>query len=286
MIVEFINSYSKKYSVKTICKALGIARSSYYYIKNPKSNSRLKRRESLKNKILFIYFKNKGIYGAPKIHQELLKEGCYCSLKLVQKIMKELDIKSIIVKKYKARSNSSVKNAGANLLNRDFKSEYSGLKIVGDITYIYTQKDGWCYLSSFMDLYSRKIIGWSYGKSMNKELVLESLDKAASNISIDYGKSILHTDLGSQYTSNEYRNRAKELGFVLSYSGKGNPYDNACIESFHSILKKECVYRNNFVDFESSKLIIFEFIESWYNRRRIHSHIGYLTPEEFENNIA
>ena len=121
---------------------------------------------------------------------------------------------------------------------------------------------------------------------MSTELVLKALDQVSSNVSIKADESILHTDLGSQYTSKKYIKRAEELKFKLSYSRKGNPYDNACIESFHALLKKECVYIRKLKDYESSKLIIFEFIESWYNRRRSHSQLGYLSPEEFEKRVA
>ena len=284
-IISFIDDNKDKYSVQKMCKLLDFPKSSYYYIKSSGESSMHKRREHLKQKIYFIYFKSKKIYGAPKIHQELLKQKDDCSLKLVQRLMQSMDIRSIVLKKYKPISNKPIKQTGENLLNRDFTSEAPGLKIVGDITYVYTKNDGWCYLASFMDLYSKRIVGWSYGKKMDTDLVLNALHKVSKNINISFGKSILHTDLGSQYRSNEYISAAKALGFRLSYSGKGNPYDNACIESFHAIIKKECIYRNCFIDFISSRKVIFEYIESWYNRKRIHSKLNYLSPVEFENRV-
>jgi transposase InsO family protein len=270
-----------------MCKVLEVSKSSYYYIGENKLGSRYIRREELIKKIKKIYFSSKKIYGAPKIHKELLKSGEKCSLKLVQRIMKKEGLRSIVIKRYRPLSkNISREEIGRNILSRDFSSNAPGTKIVGDITYIHTVNDGWCYLASFMDLYSKKIVGWAYGKRMSTELVLKALDQVSSNVSIKADESILHTDLGSQYTSKKYIKRAKELKFKLSYSRKGNPYDNACIESFHAILKKECVYIRKLKDFESSKLIIFEFIESWYNRRRSHSQLGYLSPEEFEKRAA
>ena len=269
-----------------MCKALGIARSSYYYALQPKRGMRQINKENLRSMIVSIHSDSKKIYGSPKIHQELLKQGQICSLKLVQKIMKEEGLKSIVFKKYRPTSYASVREIGSNLLSRDFNSSFIGEKLVGDITYIHTEQDGWCYLASFMDLFSMKIVGWSYGKTMDTSLVLKALDSVYKKGIIKDFKTIIHTDLGSQYTSNAYIKRAKDYNFIRSYSRKGNPYDNACIESFHAILKKECIYQTKLKDYESSKLIIFEFIESWYNRKRIHSKLGYLSPEEFEKNAA
>ncbi len=230
-----------------------------------------------------IYRDSKGRYGSCKIFNELKKKGHQVGLRHVKKLMREAGLKSITVKKYKHhKSKISINAPAPNILNREFDAQAVGEKIVGDITYIYTQKDGWCYLASFMDLYSRRIVGWSFGKKMTTDLVLRALDMTVKNVKIKVG-CILHSDLGSQYTSKIYMKKALSLGFKLSYSRKGNPYDNACIESFHSIIKKELIYREKQVSYEHSKLLIFEYIESWYNRKRSHSKIDYMSPIEYEN---
>lgn len=143
---------------------------------------------------------------------------------------------------------------------------------------IHTSRDGWTYLASVMDLYSKKILGYAYDKTMTTELALKAVENACLNIKDTKG-IILHSDLGTQYTSSIFENHLKSKGIIYSFSRKGNPYDNAPIESFHSLLKKEMVNQNKYYDSDTARRAIFEYIESWYNRKRIHSSLNYLTPE-------
>ena len=198
--------------------------------------------------------------------------------------MKKLDIRSIVHKKFKHYSSKSEDICGENLLKRDFSTTFINQKWVSDITYIYTVEDGWCYLASIMDLHTRKIIGYAFDKSMTTDLTIKALENAYLN-SKPNKPVILHSDRGTQYTSSAYKNKTKELNLVQSFSGKGNPYDNACIESFHSILKKEEVNYKLYKSFKEANLAIFEFIESWYNRTRIHGSIDYMTPNEYEKQL-
>ena len=168
-----------------------------------------------------------------------------------------------------------------NVLKRDFSTTTINEKWVGDITYIHTLKDGWTYLTSVMDLHSKKIIGYAYGKLMTTDLVLTALKNAYSSQNPPDGV-IFHSDLGSEYTSIEVKETCKDLKIVQSFSKKGCSYDNACIESFHAILKKEEVYRTNYYDYYTARIALFRFIEGWYNRRRINSSINYLTSDECE----
>ena len=155
-------------------------------------------------------------------------------------------------------------------------------KLVTDITYIHVKNEGWTYLASVMDLYDRKIIGWSYRRNITAELATQAVKNACLNIKNTNG-IVLHSDLGSQYTSDEFENYLKSRGILHSFSRKGNPYDNACIESFHSILKKEEVYTTTYHTFEEAKLALFEYIESFYNRKRLHSALGFRTPQQLED---
>ena len=148
--------------------------------------------------------------------------------------------------------------------------------LLGDI---YTKETGWTYLAIVMDLYDLKIIGWSYGVNMTADIVVEAFKRAKTNRKIE-NEMIFHSDLGSQYTSNEYEKILKENNVKHSYSKKGYPYDNASMESFNAILKKEEVNVNTYNTFKEAKLAIFEFIESWYNNTRIHSSNGYITPNQ------
>ena len=213
----------------------------------------------------------------------LKKKEKHVSVKRVGKRMKFLKIKSCVVKKYRPGSSSKkVNNEGKeNLLKQEFQAQELREKMVSDITYIYVKNYGWTYLATVEDLYSRAIIGYSYGKTIDSELVIEAIKNAQKKGKFKK-KAIFHSDLGSQYTSNKVENYLKELGLRHSYSKKGYPYDNACMESFNAILKKEEVNLKEYETFEEAKMGIFEFIEGWYNRKRIHSAINYQIPYEVE----
>lgn len=239
--------------------------------------------EELKTAIIRIYKTNKGIYGAPRIHHILGTEGFDISLKRVQRRMIELGLCAITVKKYKPHSSKKVAEGLENFLKRDFTTTSINEKWVGDITYIHTITDGWCYLASVLDLHSRKIIGYAFGKRMTNDLVSKALKNAYYCQSPDKNKQLIfHSDLGSQYTSNDLKELCKEFNITQSFSKKGCPYDNACIESFHSSIKKEEIYRNTYRTFEEANIAIFKYIEGWYNRKRIHSSINYMTPDQCE----
>lgn len=278
-------SQSTRFSKTKLCKVLGIGRSSYYFCtqKRPLGKLALENKR-LKEEIIRIYHEQDGIYGAPKIRQELLKLELpfKVSEKRVQRIMKSLGLRSVVVKKFRPTKTDAVYNGGENLLKRDFSTTKRNEKWVSDVTYVHTIDSGWCYLSSIMDLSTAKIIGWCFSKTMDKSIVLSALDMAMKRQKPGKGL-ILHSDRGSQYTCHEYRNKLKTLGIRQSFSAKGCPYDNAPIESFHAVLKKELVYRTIFKSYDEAKLALFQYIEGRYNRNRIHSAIGYRTPQEMED---
>lgn len=232
-------------------------------------------------KIKEIYDKSKGRYGSPKITKLLNNEGNNVSQKRVARRMKFLGLRSIVVKKYNHSSTSKTDDTKEypNLLEQNFFADKPGEKWVGDITYIYTKETGWTYLAIVMDLFDLKVVGWSYGMNMTDDLVIDAFNKAMINRKLNKG-GIFHSDRGSQYTSNDFEKLLEDLGINHSYSKKGYPYDNASMESFNAILKKEEVNVNNYETFNEAKQAIFEFIESWYNNQRIHSSIGYITPNE------
>lgn len=278
------------YDIRMLCKAVNLHHSVYYYHKQHKENSYKKANEKLDKEILLEYKKSKKRYGSPKITQILNQRGIKVSQKRVARRMKLLGIKSIIVRKFNHKGNTKVDDKDKeNLLAQNFKAEKPGQKWVGDITYIYTKETGWTYLAIVMDLFDLKIIGWSYSTNMTAKIVIDAFEKAKTNRNIEE-EIIFHSDLGSQYTSNEYENLLKENKVKHSYSKKGYPYDNASMESFNAILKKEEVNVNTYETFNEAKLAIFEFIESWYNNNRIHSSINYKTPnekyKEYIENIA
>lgn len=228
-----------------------------------------------------IYHQHNGIYGAHKIHAILINKGYAVSVKYVQKIMRLLGIMSVTVKKFKHYTKSKAKGIFNNILNQDFKALEPNKKWVADITYIHTKRHGWCYLSSIIDLYSRKVIAHKLSKNMSSQLVIDTLNEAKTTRNISHSL-IIHTDLGTQYLSKEVRSWLSLNKIHHSFSRKGCPYDNSVIESFHAALKKEEVYLNNYDSFEEAKIAIFKYIEGFYNQNRIHSTINYLTPNEFE----
>ena len=232
-----------------------------------------------------IYDESKGRYGSPKITKILNNNGIKVSKKRVARRMKLLGLRSITIKKFNHAGKSKTDNTKEypNLLEQSFNAEKPSQKWVGDITYIYTKETGWTYLAIVMDLFDLKVIGWSYGINMTDDLVIEAFKKGLVNRGLNKD-GIFHSDRGSQYTSNDFEKLLNDLNIKHSYSKKGYPYDNASMESFNAILKKEEVNVNNYETFNEAKLAIFEFIESWYNNQRIHSTLGYITPNQKYNN--
>ncbi|WP_418222801.1 IS3 family transposase [Clostridium isatidis] len=282
-IFEFINDHKEEHDITLMCEVLKVSRSSFYKYLNKTESKRSVENKMYEEEILKIYKDSKGRYGAPKIHKVLREErGHAISLKRVQRIMKKLNIKSIIIKKFRPHSSKSKIEAKENVLKRDFSTTTINEKWVTDITYIYTLKDGWCYLASVLDLHTKKIIGYAFSKTMDTELAIKAVENAYITQK-PKNTVILHSDLGSQYTSSKFDDYLNEHNIVHSFSGKGCPYDNACIESFHATLKKEEVNLATYYDFDAARLAIFEYIESWYNRKRLHSIIGYMTPQQLED---
>ena len=228
------------------------------------------------------FVESKGRYGVVKIQRSLHAREIVCSLKRVQQHMQKQELRSVVVKKYNHPANHGiVPNDKINTLKRNFNADHMNQKWCTDITYIHVLKEGWTYLASVMDLCSRKIIGYAYGTSMTAELAVQAVKNACLNVKNTEG-ILLHSDLGSQYTSQVFEGYLNKKKMLHSFSRKGNPYDNACIESFHSVLKKEEIYLHTYQDSKEANADIFEYIESRYNRKRIHSAIDYLTPQQKE----
>lgn len=271
-----------------LCKCLGIHHSVYYYHCNHKTNSYEIANQKLDVEIEKIYVQSKGRYGSPKIKKVLNNEGILVSQKRVARRMNILEIRSIVVKKFNHSGALKADNTKEypNLIEQDFSAEKPSQKWVGDITYIYTKETGWTYLAIVIDLFDLKVVGWAYGTNMTDDLVIEAFNKALINRGLNKG-GIFHSDRGSQYISNDFEKLLEKNGIKHSYSKKGYPYDNASMESFNAILKKEEVNVNTYKTFEEANLAIFEFIEGWYNNKRIHSSLGYITPnQKYSNYIA
>lgn len=274
--MTFIQKNQKYYTVSQLCSALKFPRSTYYKALVCVPSNREKEYEAFSRQVKKVFDESKQRYGAVKICRSLNDNGIPCSVKRVQRHMAAQGLRSVVVKKYNHHANyGTIPDHKENILNRDFEADTINQKWCTDITYIHVLKEGWTYLASVMDLCSRKIIGYAYGTSMTSELAVENVK--------DTKGVILHSDLGSQYTSQAFESYLASKEMLHSFSRKGNPYDNACIESFHSVLKKEEIYLHTYQDSKEAWRAIFEYIESWYNRKRIHSAIDYMTPQQKED---
>lgn len=224
---------------------------------------------------------SRGTYGTRRIKRDLFKKGINVKEKRISRLMKELGLKVKTKMKFKITTDSGHKLAVAsNLLEKSGKPESQNKIWVGDITYIWT-REGWLYLAAVMDLWSRKIIGWCLSVRIDKELVIEALRRAIWSREYEPGL-IFHSDKGRQYASNDYKNLLEKNDVIQSMSGKGRCYDNAAQESFFHTLKTELVYQQVYNTRKEAELSIFEYIECFYNRKRLHSSIGYMSPDSFE----
>jgi putative transposase len=264
-----------------MCQVLDVSRSGYYKWKNHTKSPRQIQKEQITKEIHCIFLESRCLYGSPKVTSLLRQAGRRISQKTVARIMKEQGLQSRTVKKYKATTNSKHSYPiHANVLNRQFQVKKPNQVWVADITYVST-KEGWLYVASLMDLYSRKIVGWHADRTMTKELVLKALQQAYVRQRPE-GPVLHHSDRGSQYASNDYQKQLQQYGMNCSMSRKGNCYDNACIESFHGVLKKELIYQQQYATRAQAQQDIWEYIEIFYNRKRIHSTNDYLSPAQKE----
>jgi len=280
---DFIKAHEDKYSVTRMCSLLSVSRSGYYAWVNHKPSIRELENINLDYKISSIFTNNKQRYGSPRITRELRKNGETCSYNRVASRMKVLNLKALAKKKFKVTTDSEhSKPVFENILNRGFNTTQINQKWAGDITYIATD-EGWLYLAVIIDLHSRAVIGWSMNKRMTKQLVCDALIMAL--FKRKFPKNIIvHTDRGSQYCSNKYRKIIKNNKLIGSMSRKGNCWDNAISESFFHTLKVELVHQQKYLTRQEAKSSIFQYIEGYYNPKRMHSSIDYKTPNEVECN--
>jgi Transposase and inactivated derivatives len=273
---EFIYEHRSKFRIAKMCQALKVSRSGYYaFLKRPLS-TRCKRRADLLTAVKEVFYHNHRIYGAPRVAAALPEDRKAC-VNTVARIMRENGLRSKTTKKYKATTNSKHSLPVAdNLLNRDFTATHRNEKWVSDITYIKTD-EGWLYLAALLDLYDHSIVGWSMDSRMKTQLVTSALKHAVARTRAFQGL-LVHSDRGVQYASNRYQKLLKANGFICSMSRKGNCYDNAPMESFWGKLKQEWLYGIRFKTRAEAKKAIFEYIELFYNRRRLHTKNGFVAP--------
>ena len=282
MRYDFIQRNRCHYSVERMCTTLKVSKANFYKWKSGYRSNRERENEELTIAIKIIHQKSRQTYGSPRITQELNALGEKVSTGRIARLMKKEGIRSKVKKKYRVTTNSTHKHpVAANLLNREFHAGRNSQGWVSDITYIRT-KQGWLYLTVVIDLFDRKVIGWSLSKTMGThDTVVKALRMALQNRPV--GKSILfHSDRGVQYASTVFTNLLKSIPLIKqSMSRKGNCWDNAVAESFFKTLKTELVYHKVYWTRKEAEIDIFEYIETWYNTNRRHSALNGKTINEF-----
>lgn len=272
---------AEQFPLYLMAKLLGVSTSGYQRWKKREPSERELQDQKLIRAIEDIHRSSRKTYGAPRIHAQLEGLGFKVNPKKVERLMKKFGIRAKTKKKFRVTTDSKHNlPVEENILNRDFSPDEPNKAWAGDITYVWT-KEGWLFLAVIVDLFSRQVVGWSMDERMTKELALGALRMAFQGRNPSPGL-IHHTDRGSQYASAAYREQLERRGAICSMSRKGNCWDNAVAESFFHTLKTELIHFECFETREDARKMIFEWIEVFYNRQRLHSALGYNTPVRYE----
>ena len=281
MRYRFVAENRCTWPVRTMCRVLKVGRSGYYTWQKRPISIREKENSMLEKQIEESYWRNKKRYGSPRICNDLRKKGTICGRHRVARLMRKTGLAAQGKRRFRATTNSKHQHPlHPNLLGRNFTVTAPNRVWTGDITYIQTL-EGWLYLAVVIDLFSRRVVGWAMGSSINSELVVQALRMAIANRRPKPGL-IFHSDRGSQYAGHLFQRVIKHFGFQPSMSRKGDCWDNAPTESFFATLKKELIRNEIYLTRGTAMNEIFRYIEGYYNNSRLHSTLGYLSPAEFE----
>jgi len=278
----FIRDQLTAYPVEVSCRVLEVSRAGYYAWRDRPESPRQVRRQQLAARIAVVHRENRCVYGSPRICRVLQSAGQRACENTVAKIMREWGLQARRKRKFVPQTTDSRHDhpVARNLLDRQFSAARLNAKWVVDITYIPTD-EGWLYLAGVMDLCSRRIVGWSMTDHMQWQLVGDALEMALTRRHPPEGL-LHHSDRGVQYACDDYRKLLTDAGMDMSMSHKGDCWDNAVMESFWSTLKTELVHHERYATRDAARASIFEYIEVFYNRKRLHSALGYQSPEVFE----
>jgi putative transposase len=277
----FMKDHSSEFRVRKMADVLDVSRSAYFaWLKREESN-RSKENIRLLSRIRDVHTRSHGIYGSRRITAALRNEGQSCSKNRVARLMRKASIVSRMRRKFKITTHSKHSLSKAeNLVRQNFNVDRPNRLWVSDITYLWTS-EGWLYLAVILDVFSRLVVGWALSSRLHHSIVVQAFQQAVKKRDIQPGL-IFHSDQGVQYACEDVKEQLKNQQISQSMSGSGNCYDNALAESFFHSLKTEWVYFEKYETREQAKLSIFEYIESFYNRQRIHSNLGYQSPESYE----
>jgi transposase InsO family protein len=281
MRFSFIEAHRPMWRLKAMCRALRVSKAGYFAWRHSPQSAIDERDRPLLVHLKALHARHRGVYGSPRLQRELRSHGIRISRKHVARLMHQAGISGTPLRRFVVTTDSNHDRPIArNVLAQDFSATAANQRWVTDITYVATA-EGWLFVAAIMDLYSRRIIGWAMNTTMTAKLVLDALAMAVDNRRPSPGL-IHHSDRGSQYASDEYRSSLAGLGITASMSRRACCYDNAAMESFWATLKRELVHRTTFATRVDAREKIFEYIEVFYNRERLHSTLGYVTPETFE----
>jgi putative transposase len=276
-----MKQHKNQWTIDDMARTLGVARSGYYKYCGKQPSALQMENSALQQTISVIFKTNREVYGSPRIHAELRKQGYKCSRPRVARIMKKVGIAAKMRRIFKRTTHVDGKRLVApNLLQQEFTATQPNEKWVADITYVKTL-EGWLYLAVILDLYSRKVVGHAMGETLYTELIIKAMSQALWRRNPAEGLQH-HSDRGCQYTSESFQKLLADNGVTCSMSGTGCCYDNAVAESFFHTIKTECIHHEQYETRKQAKESIFEYIEVFYNNRRSHSTLGYVSPAEFE----
>jgi len=282
-IFRFIAAKKAEHSIKIMCRVLEVSRSGFHAWAAREPSARAVADDALSERIAEIHAESGKTYGSPRVHAELrLEDDIRVGKKRVERLMRRAGL-SGMVRRRRGKTTVSVPGirTAPDLVERDFNPAAVNRLWAADITYIRTW-EGWLYLASVMDCYSRRIVGWALADHLRAELVVDALEMAVARRRPDTGL-VHHSDQGSQYTSLIFTRRCRAVGIDVSMGSRGDCFDNAVLESFHASLKKDVIHRQSWPTKAEARTAVFDYIEVFYNRRRRHSTLGMLSPLEFEN---
>ena len=276
-----IDRCRNQYPIRMMCRVLKVSKSGYYAWRTRPESARAKTDRELTRVIRRLHGESNGVYGSPKIRVELKDEGYHYGRHKVARLMRIAGLRGCPKRRFRITTKRDPSHPVANnLLAQDFATDAPNQRWAADITYLATNQ-GWLYLAVVMDLYSRRIVGWSMNRWINRHLVIDAL-RMALDARQPAGALIHHSDRGAQYTSDDFRDELDKHGIQCSMSGRGNCYDNAVVESFFGLLKRERINRVRYPTRDEAKADVFDYIEVFYNRKRRHGYVGNISPAAFE----
>lgn len=285
MKFAFVHAEKAFFAVSSLCRLLQVTRQGYYAYVRSCGSERHKREIALRERLKVVHAQSRGTYGSPRMLAALRAEGFRVGKRSVERAMRSMGLYARRRRRYRTTTRANPSHAvAANTLDQRFEASRPDERWVTDITYVWTD-EGWCYLAAILDLFSRSVVGWALDTTLSTRLPLAALQSAIQKRRPERGL-LHHSDRGCQYTSADYRSALRECGIEISMSRKGNCWDNAVAESFFATLKTELVYERSWSSRVELRAAIFEYIEVFYNRQRLHSTLDYKTPAQVEADHA